>query len=69
MYNALETSCVGSDLDINKEIPLFLGASEEFIQEALKLESISDLNERSKEAIKFITENNLKTSFNYSVIN
>ena len=69
MNNILKTSCVGSDLDINKEIPLFFGASEEFIQEALKLEAISDLNERSKEAIKFITENNLKTSFNYSIIN
>ena len=64
MNVVLKTSCICSDLDINKEIPLFLGASEEFIQEALELEVILDLNERSKEAIKFITENNLKTSFN-----
>lgn len=69
MSDILKTSCVGSDLDINKEIPLFFGASEEFIQEALKLEAISDLNDRSKEAIKFITENNLKTSFNHGIIN
>ena len=69
LNEVLKTSCICSDLDINKEIPLFLGASEEFIQKVLELEVILDLNERSKEAIKFITENNLKTSFNYSIIN
>ena len=46
LNEVLKTSCICSDLDLNKEIPLFLGASEEFIQEALELEVILDLNER-----------------------